>query len=160
MFENLNFLKIVWLEKQGDFIWKLSNKPFAWIIFDTLLFISTLSLHLQPTYWILFEGNKLVVRDLFLTVTQHYIRNSRGNAFKHQNWFGLNPLVKAQKIQIYATEPFNSVHSRPRPCANGAHFLPWAQRKFHTRVRRAHKIRHRSEFWMAKADYKRRASEY
>ena len=28
-----------------------------------------------------------------------------------------------------------SVHSRPRPCANGAHFLAWAQRKFHTRVR-------------------------
>ena len=54
----------------------------------------------------------------------------------------------------------NSVHSRPRPCANGAHFLAWAQRKFHTRVRRAHKICRRSEFWMAKADYKRRASEY
>ena len=72
-------------KKQGDFIWKLSNKLFAWIIFDTLLFISTLILHLQPTYWILFEGNKLVIRELFLTLIQHYIRNSRGNAFKHQN---------------------------------------------------------------------------
>ena len=29
-------------KKQGDFIWKLSNKLFVWIIFDTLLFISTL----------------------------------------------------------------------------------------------------------------------
>ena len=67
-------------------MWKLNNKLFAWIIFDTLLFISMLILHLQPTYWIpLFERNKLVIRVLFLTVIQHYIRNSKGNAFKHQN---------------------------------------------------------------------------
>ena len=39
-------------------------------------------------------------------INQAYIRISRGNAFKHQNWFWLNPLVKAQKIQFYATEPF------------------------------------------------------
>ena len=30
------------------------------------------------------------------------------------------------------TEIKGSVHSRPRPCANGAHFLAWAQRKFDT----------------------------
>ena len=60
------------------------------------------NLHLQSTYWIpLFEGNKLVIRVLFLTLIQHYIRNPRGNAFKHQK-----TLVKAQKIQFYATEPF------------------------------------------------------
>ena len=47
---------------------------------------------------------------------------------------------------IMCTVYTDSVHSRPRPCANGAHFLAWAQRKFHTRVRRAHKIRRRSEF--------------
>ena len=53
---------------QDDSIWKLNDKLFAWIIFYTLLFISTLILHLQPTYWIpLFEGNKLVIRVLFLT---------------------------------------------------------------------------------------------
>ena len=72
--------------QQGDFIWKLNNKLFAWIIFDTLLFISTLILHLQLMYWIpLFEGNKLVKHVLFLTLIQNYIRNSRGNAFTHQN---------------------------------------------------------------------------
>ena len=51
------------------------------MIFDTF----AIFLHLQPTYWNLFEGNKLVIRDLFLTLIQHYIRNSRGNTFKHQN---------------------------------------------------------------------------
>ena len=86
---------------QGDFIWKLNNKLFAWVIFDTLLFISTLILHLQPTYWIpLFEGNKLIIRVLFLTLIQHYIRNLRGNAFKHQHWIWLHPLVTAQKFNF------------------------------------------------------------
>ena len=48
--------------------------------------LGPLVLHLQPTYWIpLFEGNKLVIRVLFLTLIQHHIRNSRGNAFRHQN---------------------------------------------------------------------------
>ena len=102
-------------KKQGDFIWKLSNKLFAWIIFDTLLFVSTLILHLQPTYWILFEGNELVIRVLFLTLIQHYIRNSRGNAFKHQNWFWLNPLIKAQKSKFMQQNHLEKISSYTLP---------------------------------------------
>ena len=34
-----------------------------------------LPIALRDPAWILFEGNKLVIRDLFLTLIRHYIRN-------------------------------------------------------------------------------------